>query len=427
MLRRRHLAAVVAGNALEFYDFIIYSFFALQIGRTFFPSDNPLSSLLLSLATFGAGFLTRPVGALIIGRYADRAGRKPAMMLSFLLMGIAIAGIAFTPSYHAIGVAAPVLVVGWRLLQGFAMGGEAGPIVAFLVEAAPREQRGLYGSLLIATSGFAVFVAGLVGLGLSSALSAQGLDDWGWRCAFLLGAAVVPIGLAIRRSLPETLRAAEQESLAEPIERSRHARAILLCLVLLSASTAMTYVRAYLQTYSVGNLGISSNVGFTSTMINGVGTVVFFMLGGWLSDRYGRKPVMIAFTLLLIMCALPCFIALVHFRTPAVLYATMALLTAVTGLGQGPLMAAIIESLPPRVRAGAVGTLYAVAVAVFGGSTQFAIAWLIGYTGSLLVPAWYLSAAALIGVAAMFMIRETAPRTVSGMIKTTIKPEEVFP
>src|SRR3984885_771134 len=174
----RHVAAVVAGNALEFYDFMTYSFFALQIGRTFFPSHNPLSSLLASLATFGAGFLTRPLGAYVIGRIADRTGRRPAMLLTFWLMGIAIAGIALTPSYSAIGPAAPILVVSWRLMQGFALGGEVGPTASFLIEAAPQDRRGIYGSLLVGTSGIAVFAAGLVGYGLSSFLEADSLDNW---------------------------------------------------------------------------------------------------------------------------------------------------------------------------------------------------------------------------------------------------------
>ncbi len=203
----RQVAAVVMGNALEFYDFGTYSYFALQIGRTFFPTQNPLSSLLLSFATFGVGFLTRPVGAVVVGRLADRTGRRPAMVLTFLLMGIAICGIALTHSYRSIGLAAPIMVLGWRLLQGFALGGEMGPTAAFLVEAAPPARRGFYGSLQFSAQAFSGFAAGLVGFGLSSVLDAQSLDNWGWRGAFMIGATVVPVGLVIRRSSPETLHA----------------------------------------------------------------------------------------------------------------------------------------------------------------------------------------------------------------------------
>src|SRR6185295_6261219 len=191
----RQVLAVVAGNAIEFYDFVTYAFFAAQIGRTFFPSDTPGTSLLASLATFGAGFLTRPLGALVIGRYADRAGRKPAMLLSFWLMGIAVVGLPLVPSYASIGLAAPVLVIGFRLLQGFALGGEVGPNTAYLMEAAPTRHRGFYISMQATSADVAVMVAGLVGVLLANLLAPAQLDAWGWRLALLPGAIIVPFGL----------------------------------------------------------------------------------------------------------------------------------------------------------------------------------------------------------------------------------------
>lgn len=170
LIKKRHIAAVVTGNALEFYDFVTYSFFAVYIGRAFFPESLTRFSLLASLATFGVGFVMRPVGAYVIGRTGDRVGRKPAMLLSFSLMGFGIAGLALTPSYARIGVAAPMLVVLFRLMQGFALGGEVGPTTAFLIEAAPPERRGLYASLQYTTQDLAVLVAGLIGLGLANTL-----------------------------------------------------------------------------------------------------------------------------------------------------------------------------------------------------------------------------------------------------------------
>jgi MFS family permease len=413
-LARRHIAAVLLGNGLEFYDFLAYSFFALQIGRAFFPSDNPLSSLLLSLATFGAGFLTRPVGALLIGRYADRTGRRPAMMLTFTLMGLAILGIALTPSYQSIGLAAPLLVVLWRLLQGFALGGEVGPSTAFLIEAAPAERRALYGSLQSMTQGVAILFAGVVGFALSSAFDAASLDSWGWRCAFLIGAAVVPVGLYIRRSLPETLhapRALDERALDERTQApgSSYAFAAVLGLCMLTSATILTYVRNFMTTYAVATLGMSSQVAFATTMIHGFTIACACVAGGWLSDRVGRKPVMAGFALLQVLCTMPVFLAIVHYRTPAALYAGMVLMAAIAGLGLGPLLTAITEALPRRVRAGALGTMYAVAVSVFGGSTQFIVAWLIGRTGSALVPGWYSIGAATLGLLAALAMRETAP------------------
>jgi MFS family permease len=183
-IAKRQIAAVVVGNALEFYDFLTYAFFAVHIGNAFFPSRNPSSSLLLSLATFGAGFLMRPVGGLVIGRMGDRVGRKPAMLLSFSCMGIAMSGLALTPSYASIGITAPILVIAFRLLQGFALGGEVGPTTAYLMESAPVGRRGLYASLQYSTQGLAVMTAGLIGVLLARVLDPEALDVWGWRVAF---------------------------------------------------------------------------------------------------------------------------------------------------------------------------------------------------------------------------------------------------
>ena len=178
-LSRKQIGAVAAGNALEFYDFLTYSFFAVQIGQALFPGQSDETKLLFSLATFGVGFVTRPLGGFIIGRFADRRGRKPAMILTFSLMGAAIVGLALTPPYALIGMAAPVLAVLFRMLQGFALGGEVGPNTAFLVEAAPPNRRAFYVSLQFATQNFSILIAGSVGLLLSSTLSPAALVDWG--------------------------------------------------------------------------------------------------------------------------------------------------------------------------------------------------------------------------------------------------------
>src|SRR5256885_4935456 len=204
----RHIAAVVVGNALEFYDFLTYAFFAVYIGRTFFPAADPATSLGGPLATFGVGFLTRPIGGVVIGRIGDRRGRRPAMILSFSLMGVAISGLALTPSYAAIGRISTVIVVLCRMVQGFALGGEVGPSTAFLLEAAPPHRRGFYTSFQAWTQNLAILCAGLVGLVLSNVLTDAQLQAFGWRIAFLIGASIVPFGLAMRRRLPETLGAA---------------------------------------------------------------------------------------------------------------------------------------------------------------------------------------------------------------------------
>ena len=197
------------GNMLEFYDFVTYSFFAIQIGHTFFPSHNQFASLMLSLATFGAGFVTRPIGALVIGTYSDRVGRRPAMILSFAMMGFAIIALALTPSYDAIGISAPVFIIIARLVQGFSLGGEVGPTTAYLMEAAATTRRGLAVSWQPASQQIAATAGALVGVVLSKLMTSEALDAYGWRIAFLLGAITLPFGLWVRAALPETLHRSE--------------------------------------------------------------------------------------------------------------------------------------------------------------------------------------------------------------------------
>lgn len=404
----RQVAAVGVGNALEFYDFLTFSFFAIQIGRTFFPATQTAHGLLYSLATFGAGFLTRPLGGLIIGAYSDRAGRKPAMMLSFMLMGCAITGLALTPSYAQIGIAAPILLLTFRLLQGFALGGQVGPSTAFLIESAPPARRGLYVGLQYGTQDLAVLGAGLVGYTLSSQLSASALDAWGWRLAFLIGATIVPLGLFLRRGLPETLDVADRRPKGAPRQRPP-LRILGLGLFLLAATGIANYVLEYVTTYAQDSLHMAADVAFGSTIVLGLFTMVCDVLSGLLTDRIGRKPVMLTAVALMITVCVPGYAAIIHFHSVPVLYAVMGILSILNGFFAGPSLISITESLPQSMRSGALGTLYAVAMATFGGSTQFIVKWLIDATGSALAPAYYLTGALTLGGAAMLFMRETAP------------------
>ena len=406
MPKLRHIAAVAAGNALEFYDFVTYAFFAVQIGRSFFPSGSASASLLASLATFGAGFLTRPLGALVIGRLADRRGRKPAMLLSFALIGTGVVGLALTPSYAAIGLAAPILAVCFRMLLGFALGGEVGASTAYLIEAAPPLRRGLTTSLQAASADSAVLAAGLVGVLLAGALSPAQLDGWGWRVAMLLGAAVVPFGLVLRTGLPEPPPGPD---IAAPATPRRLSRIALQGAALLAGATISNYTLDYLTTYAETTLGLPARVALGTTAIVGLTGVIGDLAGGWLSDRYGRKPVLIVPACLLLALVFPCFRALQHGHSPWVLYGAAALLGTVSTLSTVSTIVVIAESLPRSVRSGGIAMIYAVSIAVFGGSAQFMIAWLIGVTGNPLAPAWYMEGAVLVGLCAMLTLTETAP------------------
>ena len=404
----RQALAIAVGNGLEFYDFVTYAFFATQIGHTFFPSKTPGLSLLSSLATFGVGFLTRPLGAIVIGRFGDRAGRKPAMMLSLCLIGVALTGLALTPSYDSIGTLAPILVIVFRLLQGFALGGEVGPSTAFLLEAAPISQRGLYASLQATSADAAALVAGVVGVVLASTLDAGQLDAWGWRVAQLLGVCIIPFAFVLRRTLTETLTA---PAAADPgnVSAVGYGRVFLLGLMMLSAATTNNYVLEYMTTYANNTLGMPAAVSFGATAMIGASGLVCDTLGGWLSDRVGRKPVMIMPWVLLIVAIYPSFWVLERLRTGTALLAVSGFLNGIQTLSSATIIVAITESLPKRVRSGAFALIYALAIAVFGGSTQFLVAWIIHVTGNPLAPAWYMLGAATIGLMAMVRLPETAP------------------
>ena len=410
-LSSKQIGAVALGNAIEFYDFITYSFFAVQIGRTFFPSADPATSLLASLATFGAGFLTRPLGALVIGRLGDRVGRKPMMLFTFMLIGCAIVGLALTPSYSSIGVAAPVLVIIFRLIQGFALGGEVGPSTAFLVEAAPPGRRGLYVSFQYMGQDAAILLAGLVGFTLASLMDGAALTQWGWRIAFLLGAIIVPVGLFLRHTLEETLDVEAADRGHRP-PFSSYRRIAFLGLFLIIAATIAAYILDYLTTYAISTLHMSEQLAFGSTILLGLCGVIGDPLGGWLSDRFGRKPVMMLPWMFLLATVLPAFWLVSHFPTAASLYAVTALLQLPLCISSSSVLVSVTETLPTRVRCGSLALIYALAVSVFGGSAQFIVAWLTKASGNAMAPAWYMTAAATMGLVAMFAMRESSPRLI---------------
>ena len=403
-LKRSQIAAVAAGNALDFYDFVTYSFFAVQIGRTLFPGDAS-QSLILSLATFGVGFVSRPLGGLIIGRMADRRGRKPAMILSFTLMGIGIIGLALTPSYQAIGITASILAVGFRLLQGFALGGEVGPNAAFLLEAAPPHRRGFYLSIHLATADVSVLVAGLVGLGLSSTLSASQLDAWGWRVAFLIGASIVPFGLALRRTLEETLPE-EAKQPAPPGSLKPLLITAFAGMLILGAGTISNYSLDYLTTYAQDTLHMAVQSAFGATIVLGLVGALSDLGTGWLVDRYGAKRVLVGPWIALILLAVPTFSVLEALRTPTALLGATALLTVLHIFGSSAAILLFMLALPARVRAGALSLIYALAIAIFGGTTQVVEKLLIRWTENPVAPGWYMSAAVIAGLIGAMILRE---------------------
>jgi MHS family citrate/tricarballylate:H+ symporter-like MFS transporter len=402
----KQIAAVVAGNALQFYDFLVYSFFSIQIGHTFFPQQDADTRLVLALVIFGIGFVARPFGAFFIGRWGDRVGRKPAMVLSFALMGIAITGLALTPSRAAIGIAAPVLFVFFRLLQGFALGGEVGPTTAYLLEAAPPLKRGFYTSLQFGTQDLSVLFAGIVGYVLANTLSPAALGDWGWRVAFLIGAAVVPFALAVRRTLPETFEA--KPSTTAPFTPELWRMASLGFVLLMTISCAY-FVIDYMTTFAEDSLHITPAIAFIATISLGFTGMVFDVLGGILSDRFGRKAVTLTAGLVYVVAIYPTYYAIIHLGTAVALIIGAGLLGALQGLYAPPILIGLTEGIPRAIRSGALSLIYAIAMFISGFGTQVLVKALLTATGNSFAPAFFMMTAIGIGVTAMAFVRETAP------------------
>ena len=414
-LRRRHIAAATIGNALEFYDFLTYAFFSIQIGHAFFPVQSAYGSLMLSLAIFGAGFIARPFGALIIGAYSDRAGRKPAMMLCFVLIGCSIFGMALIPTYATIGIAAPLLAVTARMVQGFSLGGEIGSNTAFLLEAAPLGKRALIVSWQNASQLIALVIGGTVGALLTFILPPNVLDAYGWRIAFLLGSVAVPFGLWLRTNLPETLHVPEPVATTDVVQRSRlgqaraHWRVIVLGLVFLSSSTIATYITAYIVTYTQATLHMSARHGFIAETSGNILAIPATLLGGWLSDRYGRRSINTWGNLAFLVLIYPTFYWIVATRQPLALILGTTILGMSSNFMTGSFYAGLAESLPKTIRGSGFGTVYSVSIATFGGTTQLVVTWLIHITGSAMAPAWYVMGAAAVGQIGVMLMPESAP------------------
>jgi len=409
-LKKRHVFAVMIGGIVEYYDFVVFTFFAIQIGHAYFPSTDPFASLMLSLATFGIGFAARPLGGLVIGAYADRAGRRPALTLTLVLMGLAITGMALIPSYATIGIAAPVLAVTARLVQGFALGGEIAPSISCMLEGADTRRRGLWVGFFATYSSAGALVGSSVGLVLSYVLSRAALDADGWRIAFLLGALTLPLGVWLRRSLPETYSAPEQREERHGWRSlGRHKRILALNLVTVAGGNIGFYILQYTTTYAQNVLHLSARVGFASTVtLNLVGTIAL-ILAGWLSDSVGRRPVFIWARIAMAVAAVPIFAWIAADRSPVSLLVGLSLLALLHQVGTGAAWVWFAEMLPIEIRGRGYGTVFGLGVALFGGTAQLVVTWLIHVTGSELAPAWYLVAAYVLGSVAGMLLPETAP------------------
>lgn len=413
---RKAIVAASIGNAFEWYDFIVFGFLSVIVAKQFFPSSNPTTSLLLTTGTFGTAFLVRPLGGILIGIYADRAGRKAALSLVIALMTIASLITALTPNYETIGMAAPVLIVTARLLQGISAGGEFGSATALLIEYAPPRQRGFYGSWQFFGQFVAAVVAAVMGALVTRVLPASFVAGWGWRLPFLFGVLIGPIGFYIRTRIEEPPVFRHAASAVEPQVGGAlgalwlgYRTELMIALGLVTFGTVAQYVlNLYLPIYAVRELRLPVDAPFVILIVTGVMRMILMPMFGVLSDRIGRKPVMTAGMALYVLTLYPLFMWVLAAPSLSRLLAVELVFSILMAASIGPSSTALAELFPTRLRGTGLSLAYNIGTAAFGGFSPFLMTWLIERTGDKATPAYYVTAAALIGLLAIWPMKDRA-------------------
>jgi MHS family proline/betaine transporter-like MFS transporter len=401
----RIVFAATVGNTLEFYDFTIFGFFATQIGDAFFPSAHQGRGILLAFGTYGVAFLARPLGAVVLGSYADRQGRRASLTLSILLMTLGTLMIACMPGFGSIGFAAPVGIVLGRLVQGFSTGGEYGSSTAFMIEHVPA-RRGLLGSLQSVSQLVANLLGSGVALLVTSLLSTHAVAAWGFRLPFVVGLVIAPVGLYVRRHVAETPAFAEHgppHAPAATVFRAHWGR-VLLAAGAIAGGTAGTYLQVYMPTYAQHQLHISISNSFVGPFVASAVSIVTTPLFAHLSDVTGRLWIMFAGALLMLASVIPVFMLLDAHPTVLVLTLTMLAMSQPRVMYSAPLSALLAELFPVGVRVIGMGVGYTLGVVVFGGFAALIIQYVLQTTGDPLVPAYYLLGATVITLGALVVI-----------------------
>ncbi len=401
---------VSSGNFLEMYDFMVFGYYATAIGKAFFPSGNPFVSLMLSLMTFGAGFLMRPLGAIVLGAYTDRHGRRAGLLLTLGLMSAGIFSIACMPGYATIGLLAPLLVLVGRLLQGFSAGMELGGVSVYLSEIATPGHKGFYVSWQSGSQQVAVMFAALSGVVLSSALPPEKMTLWGWRVPLLLGCVIVPFLFRLRRSLQETdeFIARKRRPSTSEILRSLTANwgIVVIGMMMVTMTTVSFYmITAYTPTFGNAVLHLASIDSLIVTLCVGASNLFWLPVMGALSDRIGRRPLLFACTILMLVTAYPAMLWLVRDPSFSKLLTVELWLSFIYGSYNGAMVVFLTEIMPIDVRTTGFALAYSLATAVFGGFTPAISTYLIHFTGNRAVPGLWLSFAAACGLLAALLAK----------------------
>ncbi len=400
---------VTSGNFMEMFDFFLFGFYATYISRTFFPSGDEFASLMLTFMTFGAGFLMRPLGAIFLGAYVDRVGRRQGLIVTLALMSLGTVLIAFVPGYATIGYAAPLLVLTGRLLQGFSAGVELGGVSVYLSEMATPGHKGFYVSWQSASQQMAIIVAAALGYGLNVALTPAQIGDWGWRVPFFVGCLIVPVLFVIRRSLQETeeLMARKHRPDAAEIFRSMLDNWLLVVsgMLLVAMTTVSFYlITVYTPTFGKNVLKLSTTDSLVVTLCVGVSNFIWLPVMGALSDRVGRKPLLLVFTLLTMATAYPAMAWLTSEPSFGRMLEVELWLSFLYGSYNGAMVVALTEVMPVAVRTSGFSLAYSLATAVFGGFTPAIATALIAATGNKAAPALWMSFAAACGLLATLLL-----------------------
>ncbi|MBU9597980.1 MFS transporter [Burkholderia multivorans] len=398
---RRLIVATSIGNALESFDFAAYGFFAVTLSKLFFPAHDETVSLLMTFGTFGLSYVFRPLGALLLGRYADRRGRKAALLMALALTTVGTLICAVIPTYAQIGVAAPVGLMMARILISFSTGGEFGSGTALMIEQKSK-RKAFLASWQFSSQGMSTVLASCAGLALSTQLSPDQIESWGWRAPFIFGLLVAPVGLYIRRHIDDTLPDASHKASSNAPVRDLLAHSkgrILLAAGIMAVSTAASYLMIlYMPTYAVKQLHLPASTGFAATVVTGAILMIFTPLMGLLADRYGRSRMMVLSAVVTLLTIYPCFAWLLSSPSFSVLMAIMVLAGALKAIYFGPLAAVLSSLFPTHMRSTGLGFSYNIGVMVFGGFTPWLVTAMIGATHDPLSPAFYLMACAMLSL-----------------------------